>query len=228
MQVLLIFLLELAVLLFLSKSLIRSISQAVFFLTKSKSATTSIIALIFFPGVVIHELSHMIIAGILFVRVGEIDLMPKVLEGGGVRLGSAMIAKTDILRRSIIGLAPLLVGLVVILGVPFLLRDQITFPYVLLIGYVLFEVGNTMFSSKKDLEGIIELVIVAAILVLTFYIANFKWPIDIFYSFINKESSIQFFKQVNFFMLWALGVDSISVLFFKLAEKFFNRHQTRI
>ncbi len=223
MQYFLIFLAQFLFLLLLSKALTITLSQFLFFLTKSRSQTTAIIALLFFPGVVIHELAHMITAGIFFVPVGDIDLMPKISDDGQLRLGSVMIGKTDVLRRAVIGLAPVMVGLVIILGVPFLLKNQTTFLYPALVGYLLFEVGNTMFSSKKDLEGTIELVAVILILLLTFYAANFRLPFEIFSSFINSEGSVAFFRQINNFMLWTLGIDFSLFLLLKIGVSFSSR-----
>ncbi len=218
MQYFLSFLLELGILFFLSRFLTKTLSQVLFSATKSRSVVTTVIALLFFPGVVIHELSHFITAGILFVPVGDIDLLPKVREDGQLRLGSVMIGQTDIIRRAIIGFAPLLVGLVIVLGIPFLLKDQSTLLYFMVAVYLLFEVGNTMFSSRKDMEGVLELIIVLALLILTFYIVNFRLPIDTFVSFLNRESTIQFLKQINVFLLWTIGLDLVLVLLLKLVS----------
>lgn len=223
MQYFLTFLLELGVLFLLSRFLIKTLSHVLLFITKSKKTAVAITALLFFPGVVVHELSHLITAGILFVPVGDIDLLPKLGEDGEVRLGSVMIGKTDIIRRAAIGFAPLLVGLAIILGIPFLLKDQATFLYSAAAAYLLFEVGNTMFSSRKDMEGVIELVIVLALLVLAFYIANFRLPIDAFTALLNKEQAAAFFKQINVFLLWTLVVDAAAVIAFKLIEAGFSR-----
>jgi hypothetical protein len=57
---------------------------------------------VFLPGIVIHELSHWLTALLLGVR-------------GGMRLGSVTIKSVDPLRNSLIGLAPLLGGSLVVL-----------------------------------------------------------------------------------------------------------------
>lgn len=219
MQYFLIFLAELSFLFLLSKSLTRTLSKVLFSVTKSRTTTTTIIALLFFPGVVIHELSHMLTAGVLFVPVGDIDLMPKITGDGELRLGSVMIGQTDILRRAVVGLAPLLIGLTIILGVPFLLKDRSSLLYSLIIVYLLFEVGNTMFSSNKDLEGMVELIIVLSLLIFAFYIANFRLPIDFLSSLLNKEPIVAFFKQINIFMMWPLAIDLISVVILKIVPR---------
>lgn len=220
-QYFLIFLIEISILFILSRLLTKTLSQVLFLLTKSRSVVTTIIALLFFPGVVVHELSHMFAAGILFVPVGDINLMPKLSESGELRLGSVMIGKTDILRRAIIGLAPLVVGLMIVLGIPFMLQDSsATFLFAAIAIYLLFEIGNTMFSSRKDMEGIVELVIVLGLLVVIFYVANFRWPAEAFASFISRDYSVEFFKQINVFLAWTIAIDVITITVLKLARGF--------
>ncbi len=70
------------------------------------------------PGVVIHELSHWLMALALGVRVRRLSLGP-VRKGQGrrVSLGSVQVSGADPVRSGLIGLAPLLGGSAVILGI---------------------------------------------------------------------------------------------------------------
>jgi hypothetical protein len=72
------------------------------------------------PGVLVHELSHWLMAQLLGVRTGRLQLMPHQGKTGGTRrgkvvLGSVGVARTDPLRTTLIGVAPLLGGATVIL-----------------------------------------------------------------------------------------------------------------
>lgn len=68
------------------------------------------------PGVVIHELSHLLVALLLRVRVRSFSLGPvRRARGKRVSLGSIEVAKVDPVRGSLIGAAPLLAGSAVIL-----------------------------------------------------------------------------------------------------------------
>lgn len=131
--------------------------------------------MLFLPGVVIHELAHMLVASVLFVRVGEIEFFPKITEAG-VKLGSVSIAKTDPVRRALIGAAPVFVGLSILLGIMFYFDtlhtggESFVWWMILIAGYAVFEIGNTMFSSHKDMEGTLELIIVVAIFVGVYYV----------------------------------------------------------
>jgi len=57
-------------------------------LTGSETAALSIYAIIFFPGVVLHELSHWLFAKLCGVRTGRISLLPSVGKTGNLHLGS--------------------------------------------------------------------------------------------------------------------------------------------
>src|SRR5581483_9511260 len=113
MSFFLLFFGELALLFFLSSQITQRISGFLLKVTKNQSTSIAILAFFFFPGVVIHELAHFIIATLLFVRTGDIEFVPKI-EGDRVKLGSVQIAKTDPFRRALIGVAPVLVGLFLI------------------------------------------------------------------------------------------------------------------
>lgn len=68
------------------------------------------------PGVVIHELSHWLMAVLLRVRVRRFSIGPKRKgRSRQVSLGSIQVANVDRVRGSLIGLAPLLGGSAVIL-----------------------------------------------------------------------------------------------------------------
>src|SRR3989344_8697960 len=72
--------------------------------------------ILFLPGVVIHELAHLLVAEILFVKTYEIEIFPK-LENGHLHMGSVQIRQTDMIRRFLIGVAPLIVGSLILFGI---------------------------------------------------------------------------------------------------------------
>src|SRR5689334_22124684 len=101
-----IFLLELIGLFFLSRFLILSLGHIFYKFFKHEQTVMYVLAFLFFPGTLIHELAHMFMAAMLFVRVGKIELFPQK-QGNSIKLGSVAIAHTDPFRRSLIGLAPI-------------------------------------------------------------------------------------------------------------------------
>lgn len=89
--------------------------QAVFLLlTRRPVSALGLFSLLFFPGVLLHEVSHYIMARLLGVRTGRLSLIPKVLANGTLRLGFVETAATDPLRDTLIGAAPLISGLAVV------------------------------------------------------------------------------------------------------------------
>ncbi len=69
-----------------------------------------IFSIIFLPGVFLHELSHFVIAKILGVRTGGFSIFPRSLPDGRLQLGYVETSRSDIVRDSLIGAAPLIVG----------------------------------------------------------------------------------------------------------------------
>ena len=85
--------------------------QAVFLLiTRRTELTVGLFSLLFFPGVLLHEASHFLMAQLLRVPTGRFSVLPQVQPGGELQLGFVETAKTDFLRDAIIGMAPLLSG----------------------------------------------------------------------------------------------------------------------
>ena len=101
MSLVVLFIGELILLFLLSRALTKTLSRFL---------SISALSFLFLPGVIVHELSHMLVAAILIVPIGEIEFMPKRTEGG-VKLGSVAIGSCDPIRRAIIGFAPVFVGL---------------------------------------------------------------------------------------------------------------------
>lgn len=128
------------------------------------------------PGVVIHELSHWLVALVLGVRVRKLRIGP-VRKGRGrrVSLGSVQVANVDPLRASLIGLAPLLGGTAVILlignlvlgidtlaemvvgqgleGVWPWLGQVVHVPDVWIWLYLIFAISNAMLPSDSDMAA---------------------------------------------------------------------------
>jgi len=175
-------------------------------LTKSQNVTIHLLSLFFLPGVIIHELAHLLTASLLFVPVGEMEFSPKIIEDG-VKLGGVAIGHTDPFRRAVIGFAPVLFGTALIILIPiYFLSGGFSFDWKsLVIFYLVFEVGNTMFSSRKDVEGTIELMLVLAILFMTFYFIGFRVPLNFISDFLVKN--LETLKRMDFILLIPLLID---------------------
>jgi hypothetical protein len=201
-----LFFLEVAILFLLS----RTVSKNLF-----RFMSMNFFSFIFSPGIILHELSHLLMATVLFVPVGDIDFTPKK-NGNSVKLGSVEIAKTDPIRRSLIGFAPVLVGLIVVVGIVYLFSSNILFfqdqgiyvfvVAILAVVYLLFAISNTMFSSSRDMEGTAEILITLLIIFAAAYFLGFRFPLSVLDKIFTKEF-VAIVRNSTIFLLAPIGVD---------------------
>ena len=212
-----LFFAELLLLFFLSRNLTRVLSFFFFRLSKSKKFTITAIAILFFPGTLLHELAHALFAGLLGVHVGKMEFIPQI-EGEKVKLGSVQIGQSDPIRRFFIGAAPFFLGTILLLLILFYTVKQQFFnniSVVIFVGYLVFEIGNTMFSSKKDMEGALELFVTLIILTIVFYLMGIRIPSFNPNNFLVQPNIEDVFKQGSLFLLVPLAIDSIVIFLFK-------------
>lgn len=209
----LLFFIELFILFLLSHVVTKKLSRFFYHITHSAKTTIYLLALLFFPGTLLHELSHFFMAQLLFVPVGKMEFVPK-LEGNSVKLGSVSIARTDIFRRLLIGMAPFFFGTSILLGILFLAAQNNLFEqplFILLIGYAVFEIGNTMFSSKKDLEGAIELLLAIFVISIVLYFAGVRLPALNTEAFFAQPRVMTVFEKGTLFLLFPLILDILII-----------------
>lgn len=134
---------------------------------------------IFFLGTVLHELSHLICAEVLRVKTHGMEFVPEY-KNGNLKMGSVKMQQSDPVRSLIIGAAPLLVGVCMLVGIIWVLLSTKTlteafsswhaFFITIAAMCVLFVITNTMFSSKKDMDHawVVALLFIALIVALYF------------------------------------------------------------
>jgi hypothetical protein len=84
-------------------------------LTGDSDSAIMIYFLALLPGIALHELSHWLAAVLLRVPVGKLTLWPRKKRRRQVRLGAVSVGASDPIRASLIGVAPLVLGSLVIL-----------------------------------------------------------------------------------------------------------------
>lgn len=153
----------------------RELQAILLLLTRNPSVAIGIFSLLFFPGVLLHETSHFLMARLLRVRTGKFSLIPQTTAQGSLRLGYVETARADWFRDTLIGLAPLLTGGAVIawLGfgrlqlmpvgsailaadwqvLPALLRNVTAVPDFWLWFYLAFAISSTMLPSASDRQA---------------------------------------------------------------------------
>lgn len=180
-------LLMLGPLLFAQRWLHREIQWVFLLLTRSPAVALGLFSLLFFPGVLLHEFSHFLMARLLGVRTGKFSLLPSLIQDGRLRLGYVETEETDLLRDALIGTAPLITGgaAVAYLGISRLglvplaatigqtdwpglwqglaaLPDQ---PDFWLWFYLAFAISSTMLPSASDRRAWLPIILVTLVLI---------------------------------------------------------------
>jgi hypothetical protein len=191
----LLWLLAAAVLLVvLQRSLHREIQAFLLILTRRISLTEVIFALIFLPGVFLHELSHFLMAKMLGVQTGKFSLIPQAQPNGKLRLGYVETASGGFIRDALIGAAPLVTGSLFVAYVAIYRYHLLpVLEFVRLVGwngfwmglsaitktpgfwiwfYLTFTISSTMMPSESDRHAWLPLGLLAGILLVIAILAG--------------------------------------------------------
>jgi len=140
---------------FLSQKFLQHLGWWFFRIFKQRDLVIRAVSFFLLPGTFIHEVAHLVFAEFMQVRTDGLSVVPEIKDDKSIKLGGVKIEQTDPLRRTIIGLAPVFLGLILIWvasGYVFGL-DEPSWPILVAYGYLMMQIGLTMFSSPKDLEG---------------------------------------------------------------------------
>lgn len=88
----------------------REIQAVILIASRNPALTVGLFSILFLPGVLLHELSHFLMAKILGVRTGGFSIIPRPLPDGRLQLGYVETVRSDVIRDSLIGAAPLIIG----------------------------------------------------------------------------------------------------------------------
>lgn len=103
-------LLSLGPLLLLQRMLHREVQTIFLIITRRSDLSIALFAVLFFPGVLLHEGSHYLAARLLRVRTGRFSIIPRPLADGRLQMGYVETAASDWVRDTLIGAAPLITG----------------------------------------------------------------------------------------------------------------------
>lgn len=174
LMVLLQLLVVLALLLWADRWLHRHLQGLMLLLTGDQEIALWLYAIVLLPGVLLHELSHALLARVTGVKIGRISFLPK-RAGKRIQLGFVPVQETDFFRASLIGIAPLLTGSVAVVAIGYLVLSTpeilaalsagdwaagvdrflqvLRAPDVWLWIYLVFAIGNTMLPSRSDVHA---------------------------------------------------------------------------
>ena len=162
-------------------------------LTREPERAFLLYSLLLFPGTVVHETAHSLMAMFLDVPVRKFSLVPAKQPRGMMRLGFVEIERTDTVREALIGVAPLLAGSVVVLLLaphelpPIEGASSLTAQLSVLVAglpralgaadfwlllYLIFAVSNGMLPSESDRQAWGPVVIWFAVIVVVVYLSG--------------------------------------------------------
>lgn len=164
-------LLSLLALLLTKKKMTADFSRFVHRIGGSQHTVIVIWSLIFLPGTLIHEVSHFLVAALTGARTGKIEIFPKYLEDDShVALGSIQTQKLNPLQGFLVGLAPFISGLALLIWLASLLQAGLATPnYWLLVieGYLFFTIANSFLPSWSDIRQTLPFVIIFLLVALS-------------------------------------------------------------
>lgn len=212
-----VFVLSLVILFFLSRIFIQRLFNFLLRLSGSPERASLVLGLIFLPGTFVHEISHFLMALVLLVPVGRVNLAPEILEKG-VKLGSVEIGKTDFIRGSLIGLAPLFVGIgILIFSTNYVLANGSfdNWWLIVLLISIIFQLTHTMFSSRSDLRALFELTVF--VVIVSIFLLVFKINVPLVFIYERLQDVGPFLWKLSMFLLLPIGIELLIVRLFREA-----------
>jgi len=225
-------------LLLLKRWLSRHLQGLVLLFSGDQQTAISLYYLVLLPGIVLHELSHVLAAQLVGIKTKRISLRPTAKRGRRVRFGAVTIKASDPIRETWIGLAPLLTGSAIILCLarwqfglapapvlyPDLLLSCLQAPDAWLWIYLVFAISNAMLPSESDRQPWRPILLFLALLLGTLFISGWapRIPTEV------KQWSINAASHLTLAFGLALGVDVFfAALIFvleKTGERILHRH----
>ena len=152
----------------------RHLQGVMLLITGDQEIALWLYAIVLLPGVLLHEISHALVARLVGVKIGRISLLPKRVDRR-IQLGFVPIQETDFLRASLIGGAPLILGSIAVVTIGYLVFGTpeiltalsqgdwrlsiegflhvLRAPDVWLWVYLVFTISNTLLPSRSDIHA---------------------------------------------------------------------------
>ncbi len=217
----LLFIFQIYLLSILSNKIFNILFRFLYKIFKKETTAVYIIGALFLPGTFIHELSHAISATLLGSRVTKFSVWPQI-ENGGIKMGYAQYIVLDVVRNTIIGISPLLFGIVILY---FLIINffVVNLYLQILFVYLIFQVANSMFLSESDIRDLKFLslfltIIISIVLIGDYIYFDFDIINQINFSFLNFIN-LSFLIYLNIFFIGTLILNLIILGFVFLLEK---------
>jgi len=179
---------------FIQAKLHRELKLFFYLVLRKDSYADMLFYILFFPGILVHESSHWLMAKLMRVPTGKLSLIPRNLPNGKLRLGYVETQKSDWFRDSLIGAAPLITGCIITgwiantfwstpviahaiaLGDMQTLKQLITFvysgSYFWVWFYLVFTISSMMLPSESDRNSWSPVILIFAVFILALIITG--------------------------------------------------------
>lgn len=236
--------LTLPFLLLLQRWIHRHLRGLTYLLTGRMNWAVLLYALVLFPGVLLHELSHWITARLLGVRTAGVSLLPQMQKDGALRLGYVEYYRSRSLgpiRESLIGAAPLVTGLSIVLLIGHHIFDVSSFTTAIRAGnldqlsgalvslfeapdflvwlYLIFAVSNAMMPSPSDRRAWPPVLILLAVAAVILYVLDRQQVIIA--GIVGPMTAV--FGYLALALSLAIGVDLAFMLIIYILEGLISR-----
>lgn len=217
----LIFLIQIFLLSSISNKIFNQIYTYLFKLLRNERIVVFIVGLLFMPGTFIHELSHAITAIFLGAKLKSFSIWPK-FENNTIKLGYAEVTKLDTFRNTLIGISPLIFGIIInYFLIEMFIGASLNLKF--LYFYFIFQISNSMFLSESDVKELKYLSLILIIIFSILYILDLYYlKINLIINFIQKDFFVLELKSLiylNTLFFMTLILNILILLIFKLLNK---------
>jgi len=184
--------LSLLILLLTKKKMTMDLGRLIHYLGGSQHSSIVVWSIIFLPGTIIHEISHFLVAALTGARTGKIEIFPEYLEdemdekSTHVALGSVQTQKLNPVQGFLVGIAPFISGIALLIWLASLLQVSFSDRNIwlfILEGYLFFTIANSFFPSWPDIKQALPFVVISLVVALLAWYFGFQ-------IFLNSNSYI--------------------------------------
>ena len=224
---LLFVILSLLGLLLTKKKMTQDLSRLVHRLGGNQHTAIIVWSIIFLPGTLVHEISHFLVAALTGARTGKIEIFPEYLEeelnekkSTRVALGSVQTQKLNPLQGFLVGIAPFVSGMALLIWLASLLQASYyvgnTWIFILE-GYLFFTIANSFFPSWPDIKQTIPLIIIFVLI--SFLVWYFGFQVSLSSNSYVWTILDSLWKAVGISVLLNLAIIGVLFLLLRLTKR---------
>ena len=224
---LLFVILSLLGLLLTKKKMTSDLSRLVHRFGGSQHSAIIVWSIIFLPGTLVHEISHFLVAALTGARTGKIEIFPEYLgeelnekKSTRVALGSVQTQKLNPLQGFLVGIAPFVSGMALLIWLASLLQASYyvgnTWIFILE-GYLFFTIANSFFPSWPDIKQTIPLIIIFVLI--SFLVWYFVFQVSLSSNSYVWTILDSLWKAIGISVLLNLAIIGVLFLLLRLTKR---------